>query len=305
MNPFTTTFDVKSGDALPKSADGKPCRIELYGFLPIEGWADVSPACLKLATYLKMCKVDYKYLPAGAHNCKHSNRAKMPYVRTNIISTAGNDGDKDGLTTIMDSNIIMHKLQTADPKTFVLDGHLTPQEAAIATAFRVMFEESFYWTCIVATRWNDKEQYNKTTKPTYFSDALPRFMWFFFDMIVRPKILRDSKGQGTGLMTDDEILLRAQKELDAMSTQLGTNAYFMGDRFCSLDATAFGYLGAAIQGDWEHPIKDEVLKRDNLVKYVERMSKEFWPELASKLEQEQGKKEDLQKEDSQKPDTAK
>mmetsp|Transcript_15038 Transcript_15038/g.42463 ORF Transcript_15038/g.42463 Transcript_15038/m.42463 type:complete len:344 (+) Transcript_15038:91-1122(+) len=281
--------------------------IIMYGFLPLDKYPDSSPSCIKLATFLKMCKADFEFVPYTKHQFQQTSRKKVPFVHiqssilfaskakgdaTNqgiadngAITNPNDDGDlgvvgaASDYTLVLDSSTIIDTLKRADPKRYDLDRHLTPKEVAIGTAFKTMIEESFYWTSIVFTRWDDKAEYERVTKPTYFAGAVPKLLWPMLDFVVRGKIVRDYRGQGMGLLERDEVLEKAKKEIRSMAEYLGGSRYFMGDKLTSYDATVYGYLAATLQGGWESGVKDELKKHVNLMDYMDRMSNEMWPEL--------------------------
>ena len=93
---------------------------------------------------------------------------------------------------------------------------------------------------------------------------------------VRPKVVKILKGQGTGLLTDDEIAQKAQTEMQALSNFLGTKKFFMGDRLSSIDATMYSFLVGGINSKWTHPACQAVKDHQNLLEYTERMRAEFW-----------------------------
>lgn len=250
-----------------KSPDGSspaPTKPTLYGFQPLSPDADSSPACLKLATYLKVCGVDCDF---ADHEMKGSPRGKMPWMHWDRL----NDGKPLG-----DSTLIINALVRLDPDTFDVDNHLTNEQRAIGVAIKTMLEESTYWTGVANVRWLS-DQFYETTVPTYFGNmSIPSLIKPFIIKKIRGKILRDARGQGMALLTDAEKKEKFDMELKALSDYLGEKKYIMGDRVSSFDATVFAWLAILTQGTWKHEICDSVRECRNLMDYVDRMRKEFW-----------------------------
>ena len=253
------------------SEEQAPAKPRVYGFLPIDGHdADASPACLKLETFLKMTSTDFDLLFFPQHEMKGSPKGKMPWIHWDAI----HDG-----RPLSDSTLIINELVRKDPSKYDLDSHLTKEEKAIATAFKTMLEESVYFQMFYA-RWKSPE-FERVSEPLYFA-TFPFFVRWLVGKQVCGKMLRDLSGQGTGLLTESEVLEKFLLELDATAIYLGDKKYFMGDKLTSYDATVFAYLASLMTGDWEHPIFNAAReKHPNLVNYVNRMRVEFWPEYAS------------------------
>lgn len=87
---------------------------------------NVSPPCLKLEAYLRMCKIPYE----SEYSFKMSSKGKVPWIEYNGKSVA-------------DSNFIVRFLNEefqVDP-----DAHLSVVEKAIAHTMLVTLEENTYW----------------------------------------------------------------------------------------------------------------------------------------------------------------
>lgn len=238
--------------------------IKVYGFLVDPAVGDLSPFCTKLMTYLKMTKTEYEFVPFGDHQGGGSPKGKMPWIHApNLLGD-----DKVG-----DSTIIIDALVKADPTKYDLDQHLSAQDIAIGRAFKVMVEESFYWAT-VHLRWMTDEK-DTVTKPAFFPD----YHWSVQSLLgwyLKRNIVAQLIGQGTGLLTDEEVTTKAKAELKSLSVFLGTKKYFLGNQISSYDATFYSFLVSTVQGEWNHPVCLASREYPNLVDYVERMQKEFW-----------------------------
>ena len=245
-----------------------PNKLRVYGFLPLPPDPDSSPSCIKLLTFLKMTQTEYEYVGAAEHNLKLCPKGKLPYAFGAVL----------GSKPVGDSTLIIDALMRSDPKKYNLDSHLSKRDHAIGTALKIMLEESCYFNNIVYPRWGSDDQFNNITVPTYFA-SIPSLLRSSISKMIRKKVLRDLKGHGTGLLEEEEIIAKATKEIGAFSELLGSSKYVLGSQISSYDSTAYAYAAGFIHGDWNHPITEISRGHENIVKYVERMRKEFWPEL--------------------------
>ena len=72
----------------------------------------------------------------------------------------------------------------------------------------------------------------------------------------------------------------AVRSLFALSVQLGDRPYLMGDKPCSVDATAFGAIAGILTPFFDSKLRDEAERFDNLTGYVDRMMLHYYPEFA-------------------------
>ncbi|CAB9513945.1 Failed axon connections homolog [Seminavis robusta] len=244
----------------------------VFGWKALGQDNDSSPACLKLETFLRICKVDFETKHFQEHQMKGNPNKKVPYIHWSKL----NDGKP-----MNDSTLIINALKTMDPITYDLDQHLTAEQRAIGTAFKTMLEESTYFTGIMQARWLCKEECDRVTVPLYF-DFVPSLLRGLVGRQVRNNLVRDCQGQGTGILSNAQVLEKFKMELMAVSEYLGEKPYLMGTKVTSFDATVYAYMAILIQGDWSHEINQEARNCKNVVAYVDRMRKEFWPELQEK-----------------------
>lgn len=109
-----STWDARNGVVL------------LHQMPPNNRVLNVSPACLKLEAYLRMCKIPYE----SDYSFKMSSKGKVPWIEYNGSPVA-------------DSNFIVPFLNeefSIDP-----DAHLSAVEKAISRTMLVTLEENTYW----------------------------------------------------------------------------------------------------------------------------------------------------------------
>lgn len=90
----------------------------------------VSPPCLKLETYLRMCKIPYE----SEYGFRMSSKGKVPWIELNEKS-------------VTDSNFIVRFLN--DEFHVNPDVHLSAEEKAVAHTMLVTLEENTYWYTIL------------------------------------------------------------------------------------------------------------------------------------------------------------
>ena len=220
----------------------------------------ISPACMKLETWLRMVKLPYKRVTEI--NLAEAPKGKIPYI------------DYQG-KLIGDSTLIIEMFK--EKEGIDLDRGLTTQERAISLAFRRMIKENIYWE-IIPIRYNvDKnwQVYREVLASMIFPGA-PTAEWEPQLKQLRKKILTQIRCQGMGLHSSEEILQIASADFQALSDFLADKPFFMGDRPTTLDATAYAYIGNVIKPPLPSPIADYVIQLDNLCQHYERMNKLFF-----------------------------
>lgn len=91
----------------------------------------------------------------------------------------------------------------------------------------------------------------------------------------------DLKAHGIGRHCADEIAMLGARSIDALSELLGDKSYFMGNKPTGVDATAFGVLAAVLTPFFfDTPLRRVLLAHPNLVDFVYRMMKRYYPDHA-------------------------
>ncbi|KAK6187009.1 hypothetical protein SNE40_006262 [Patella caerulea] len=210
----------------------------------------LSPFPLKLETYFRMAKLEYK----NSHERKSSKKGKIPFIEF--------EGQE-----VNDSSLIIEFIN--DKYKIDLNSHLTPSERGIARAFQKMAEENLYW-CVALHRWvYDNKDWMRDVV------GVPKlFVW-----IVGRKIKSEADGQGIGRHSYDEMIRIEEADIKAMSDFLDDKQFFFGDKPCETDCALFGQLS---QLRWQLPgTKAEYFvneKYTNLRDYCDRMKTTFWPD---------------------------
>jgi glutathione S-transferase len=233
--------------------------ITLFNFGPALGLPDPSPFVMKTEILLKMAGLHYQTKSKGL---SRAPKGKIPYII--------DDGQKIGDSTFIRWHI--EKKYNID-----LDHALSDEQRAIAWAFEKMAEDNLYWA-VLETRWMNKANFRKG--PAQFFRRVPGLIRPFVKMMVRGKIRKALKAHGMGRHNTDEIGALAVRSVDAIAAYLGHKPFFMGAEPSGIDATMYAFIACVLCPVFDCPERQAAERHDNLRRYLERMSRRFYPELA-------------------------
>jgi glutathione S-transferase len=235
--------------------------ITLFQFDPAFGLPNASPFCMKVETYLRMSGLDFQVAPRA--NILKAPKGKMPWI------------EDDG-RVVADSGFIIDYLKSryGDP----LDAHLTPQESAVALAFRRLLEENLYWTVLHA-RWLTTEGW-RLTRPAFFG-SLPPVVREILPALARRGIRKELWGHGMGRHSIEEIQAIGRADLTALADFLGDKPYFMGAQPTSLDASAYSFLANLLWVPLEMPLKAHAQRYPQFESYCRRIRDRYYADRKS------------------------
>lgn len=216
----------------------------------------ISPFALKLETYLRLKKVNYE----PVYSLKFSRKGQIPFIELN--------GEQ-----IPDSNQIITELEK---RGISKADELSPSQKAISHLAKVAMENH---TCLAGFHWrygyHMPEFYEKLCEP-FFGNG--RSLTFFKNFQPYAMIMK-TKMHGLGRHNLDEIADFSFQDLDALSTLLGSQPFFNGEKATSIDCTIFGHLVQFVYMPLDIPQKKHIKdKCQNLAAFVDRMREEFWPD---------------------------
>ena len=231
--------------------------ITLYSFGPAFGLPDPSPFVTKAEVLLKMAGLPYNTDTGGFNKAP---KGKLPYIV--------DDGD-----TIADSTFIRWHLE--NKYRIDLDRGLDAEQRAIAWAFEKMLEDQLYWA-VVHERWMDDANFDKG--PRTFFRKIPAPMRPFLVPMIRRQVRRALHGQGMGRHSPEEIVALGTRSIDAIADFLGAKPFLMGSEPTGVDATAFAFIAGLLCPVFETKLRTAAERRDNLRRYVGRMTVRFYPD---------------------------
>jgi glutathione S-transferase len=223
---------------------------------PAWGLPSVGPFCLKLEAHLRMIDVPYRSV-VDATPFK-GPKGKLPWI------------EHEG-RTLGDSGFIIDYVNRRferDP-----DAALSPEQRAIAAAFRRLIEENLYWV-MVYDRWMVDENWPITKEVVL--GLIPSLARPVVAPIARRGVRKQLAGHGIGLHAREEIHAIGCRDAGAIGDFLGAKPFLMGDAPTSIDAVAYGLLANIAWSPVVSPVKDEIAKRANLSAWLERMRDRYF-----------------------------
>jgi len=223
---------------------------------PAWGLPSISPFCLKLDAYLRIAELPFQTIVDATPF--RGPKGKLPWIE--------HEGKKLG-----DSGFIIEYLGRrfgCNP-----NASLSAAERGVSLALRRLIEENLYWV-MVYDRWMVDENWRSFREIVF--GGVPAPLRPFIAPIARRGVGRQLKGHGIGLHSRDEIHAVGQRDIGAIADFLGDKPFLMGATATEIDAVAYGLLPNIMNVPIQSPIKDEALKRENLVGYVERFRSRYF-----------------------------
>jgi glutathione S-transferase len=234
-------------------------RITLYASRPGFGLPDTSPFVMKTEVQLKMAALSYEKLSTIPPDAP---KGKLPYLI--------DDGE-----VVCDSTFIRAHIQRKYDVD--LDDGLDAPQRAQTWAIERLLEDHLYFS-MVWFRWIDPHNFAKG--PARFADRAPEAQREQMRRQMQANKENDLKSQGIGRHNAEEIAMLGTRSIDALSELFGEKPYLMGDEPTGVDATAFGVLAAVLTPFFDTPLRRAAAAHTNLVSYVDRMMKRYYPDHA-------------------------
>lgn len=219
---------------------------------------NLSPFCSKLETYLRMAEVPHTVAPA---DFRKAPKGKIPYVSL--------DGKLVG-----DSQLVINELERRAGDR-ALDHGLSARDAAIGHAVRRMIEEGTYFIGLYG-RWATDEGWAQTAPVLKQAIPSPKGLVARIARRINRKKLH---AQGTGRHTVEEIQGLGTADYDALSTLLGDQPFFLGDRPRVVDATVYAFLEGILRFPCATPLQAHAGGKANLVRYRDRIRDRWFGDL--------------------------
>lgn len=233
--------------------------ITLYGFGTGFGLPELSPFVTKTEVQLQLAGLAYRKLPAMPTD---SPKGQLPFI------------DDDG-EVVADSTFIRAHIERKYGVD--LDTGLTVGERAGGWAVERMLENHFGPT-MGYCRWLIPENFAKG--PAQFVRGAPEAELPALRADLLERVTIGMRAQGPARHTRDEVVDLGAKSLSALSTFIADKPYLMGERPCSVDATAFAMLAAVLTPFFDSGLRERALGYANLVAYTDRMMARFFPDFA-------------------------
>ncbi|KAI8827102.1 uncharacterized protein EV422DRAFT_512644 [Fimicolochytrium jonesii] len=226
------------------------------------GLWNMSPACWKLETYLRLVKVPH--VQKTIITASDSPTKTAPWIRYNDF-------------VLSDSQRIIRWLEKEGISNG-LDAHLTAEQKGQSTAIQYLLEEGVYWMMLY-DRW--QHEANWPTIRDLFFEPVPAVMRSFIANRVRSQTVMALRKQKLGRLSYEEILEMHGNCVEALSNLLGDKRYFLSDaQPSSVDATAFAQIANMVYSKLpDNRLSQQMASKPNLVAYCDRLKSEVFPEM--------------------------
>ena len=214
-----------------------------------------SPFCLKLLTWMRMAEIPF--VTAKLAGPAKSKSGKAPYVER-----------EDG-SIIEDSSRIIETL--TEEFSVAMDADRTPEQRATMVMVQRTVETHLYFA-VLLHRWRD---HWPEVRDAYFKGMMPAPLLWLAGPFIRRATLKQAAGQGMGRMPWPKALAEAEADLQALSTVLGEQDYFMGTPGMT-DAIVYGALENVHAEPFDGPLKDALKRHGNLVAWLDRVRDRYW-----------------------------
>lgn len=231
--------------------------LKLYQFPAPKGFPNFSPYCVKVETYLKITNTPYENV--FTFDLSKNPKKLMPYIEL--------DGQIIG-----DSSVIIEELVKLHGIT--LEEWLSQEQRALSVVLQRLLENHLT-QIMMYFRWTYPRGWAQF-REIIFHNA-PKLVKIFFGWRISRKITkRLQEGHAVSHFSVDELLDRAKKDLDALSTFLGEKQFMFGDKVSTIDALMLGVVGGIACIPVETPLKELVCQYQNLTQHSMRLLNTYY-----------------------------
>jgi glutathione S-transferase len=227
--------------------------INLYQWQSGKKLPNSGPFCMKLESYLRLTGLEHKVI--STNNMAKSPKKTMPFVEING-------------KYISDSQIIIAMLEKQSSKP--LDGHLSAEQRAQATAYRALVEARIV-PALIYSRWLPDTSYQQFSR-LIFAGA-PALIRVLIGAKLRKGVRKSLYANGIARHSDEEILAFAKEDINAIAQFLGEKKFAFGDQVSTLDLSIFSVTANILHGDVDIPLVELVKAHPNLVSHASRVMK--------------------------------
>lgn len=230
--------------------------ITLYSFGPAFGLPDRSPFVTKVELLLKMAHLLYH-----AEGAARAPGGHLPCI------------DDDG-TVVADATLIRCHLE----KKYRIDFSrgLTERERAVAWAFEKMVEDQLSFV-LLHEQWMNDDNFRKGALRLF--DKVPAAIRPLVAARARRQMRAALDAHGLPRHLPQDVAALGTRSVNAIADWLGDRPFFMGAEPTGVDATMFAFVCATLCPHFESRLRGAAERRDNLRRYVGRMTALYYPGL--------------------------
>jgi glutathione S-transferase len=224
--------------------------IILYSYPPMFGLPDNNPFGLKVDTFLRLTKLQYKLEPIV--DTKDAPRGQLPYL-------------VDEGHVVTESNSIISYL--TEKYNITLDSDLTVAEKNLHFLVTRMLDGHLYWV-MSYSRWQDERYW-----PLFKAEFLRQPLDLPEGVLERARKYNIEKYhyQGIGRYTAQEIYQAGIDDLSAITALLGANNFIFGNTLHALDACCYGFLANILFFNIATPLREFIINTPSLNNYIKRI----------------------------------
>jgi glutathione S-transferase len=239
----------------------KAGTITLHRFGRFLGAPDSSPFVIKTMVLLKLAGLAYRDVQG---NPLKAPKKLLPYI-------------EDEGVTVADSTLI--RLHIERKYGFDVDAALNPEQKALAWAVERMCEDHLYFA-MLEQRWLDRATFKKGVGTMF--GVLPAPLRPIAKVMLRRANAARLHGHGLGRHSKSDIAMLATRDIDALAALIGDKPYLMGEKPCGSDALVFGIVTSILTPPLDGALRAAMQKHANLVAYRDRLTRQFFPDLAGR-----------------------
>ncbi|HID46329.1 MAG TPA: glutathione S-transferase family protein [Chromatiaceae bacterium] len=230
-------------------------RVVLHQFRAFWGLPNASPYCMKVETYLRWARIDYRIEICDP---RRSPSGQIPFI------TVGSE-------TITDSQRIIEYFESQRGGS--LDQSLSKDRRSEAWFVRTRVEEVLYWQ-ITYMRWGDPQGW------ACFLPDLKQYLsgWkrAVLPYMIRIQLLRQMRRHDLTPRDVTGSYASGVRVLDQLSHYLADKPFFMGEQIRSLDMSLYAFLANIIDQPHTNRLQEHARTLDNLMAYCTRMKQDIW-----------------------------
>jgi hypothetical protein len=160
---------------------------------------------------------------------------------------------------------------------FDFNASLSADQKAVAWAAERMCEDHLYFAMLEA-RSLDRGTFRKGVGTMF--DVVPLPLRPLAKVMLRRANAVSLRGHGLGRHNKADIAMLAIRDIDALAALVGDKSYLMGDKPCVADAFIFGIVTSILTPPLDSPLRTAMLKHANLVANRDRLTRQFFTNLA-------------------------
>jgi len=240
--------------------------VYLFQFPRVYCVPSLSPFWLKLETFLRIANIDYENFNVPDNFSIRSREGTLPFIELDGVEYP------DSALAIRDLIRIKNKSN--------LTAHLSDVDIALSRAVEKLCENSALLSAahIRMTEHMD-EIFSEKIIPINKMSLFTRIGLYLFVPMFKRGVIKKLRKTGIGKHSREDIVHMGCDDLAALSTILGDNKYFFGEKATATDAYVFALVAQILYIPVDTPHKTFILtKANNLQAHCDRVRKEFWPD---------------------------